>query len=268
MKPANRFSLSFRLSYRQGIGVDDRGAALVTGAAGGIGLAIVDKLAHNGSDVFAHARVKSAEFESKLQLISDKYSVNVCPVYFDITDEEEMKSSLTQALSPNVILNALVNNAGVAHGGLFQMTKVSDIRSVFEVNFFSHLNLTQLVLRRMMRNDSGSIVNISSIAGLTLRAGNSAYGTSKAALIAWTKTLAAELGTSGIRVNAVAPGVTQTETVKENIQEDRLSAMMDVQAIKRIAVPADVVGTVVFLCSESSDFMTGQTLIVDGGFMC
>ena len=264
MKPANRFSLSFRLSYRQGIGVDDRGAALVTGAAGGIGLAIVDKLAHNGSDVFAHARVKSAEFESKLQLISDKYSVNVCPVYFDITDEEEMKSSLTQALSPNVILNALVNNAGVAHGGLFQMTKVSDIRSVFEVNFFSHLNLTQLVLRRMMRNDSGSIVNISSIAGLTLRAGNSAYGTSKAALIAWTKTLAAELGTSGIRVNAVAPGLTET-CMAELMTPSARDEMLAASAMRRKGMPQEIASVVAYLVSSESSFVNGQILRVDGG---
>jgi 3-oxoacyl-[acyl-carrier protein] reductase len=244
--------------------VDDRGAALVTGAAGGIGLAIVDKLAQNGSDVFAHARLKSVEFESKLQFISDKYSVNVCPVYFDITDEEEMKSSLAQVLSPKVMLNVLVNNAGVAHGGLFQMTKVSDIRSVFEVNFFSHLNLTQLVLRRMLRNDSGSIVNISSIAGLTLRAGNSAYGASKAALIAWTKTLAVELGTSGIRVNAVAPGLTETymaELMTPSARDEMLAA----SAMKRKGTPQEIASAVAYLVSSESSFVNGQILRVDGG---
>jgi 3-oxoacyl-[acyl-carrier protein] reductase len=158
----------------------------------------------------------------------------------------------------------LVNNAGVAHGGLFQMTSMDTIRQVFEVNFFSVLQLTQSVVRLMQKKKSGSIINMASVAGIDLQSGNIAYGVSKAALIAATKTLAAELGSSGIRVNAIAPGLTDTD-MADSMEKEARQNMIAKTSLKRLALPTEIANVAVFLASDMSSFITGSVLCADGG---
>ena len=175
-----------------------------------------------------------------------------------------MQSAIKDVLSAEGRVDVLVNNAGVAHGGLFQMTSLGKVREIFEVNFFAQLRVTQLILRHMVRQKSGSIVNIGSIAGLDLAAGNVAYGVSKAALMAFTTTLAAEVGELGIRVNAVAPGLIDGEMGK--MMESRASdRMIENSAMKRFADIQEVSEVVLFLASHAAAFVNGQTIRVDGG---
>ena len=183
----------------------------ITGTNRGLGKAFVETFAANGANVIAHARKETSEFREFLNDAAQKNGVTITPVFFDMTDSAAMKDAVRSIVVAKTPVNILVNSAGVAHGGLFQMTSMEKIREVFAVNLFAHMELTQLLLRYMMRFSGGSIVNIASISGIDLKKGNCAYGVSKAALIAFTKTLAAEVASSGLRVNAVCPGLTNTD---------------------------------------------------------
>lgn len=238
--------------------------AIITGTNRGLGSAIVREFAAGGCNIWACARTPSAEFEQALAKLAEENGVWIRPLYFDITDEAAMKTAVKEIMDEKKLVDILINCAGVAHGGFFSMTKIEDIRAVFEINLFSQMSLTQLVLRRMMRQRKGSIVNFASVAGEDLHAGNSAYGVSKAAVIAWTKTLAAECAPYGIRVNAVAPGLTDTDMAKQ-METKAGDQMVRETAMKRLARPEEISNAVLFLASDAASFVNGQTLRIDGG---
>lgn len=240
-----------------------RKSALITGTNRGIGRALVETFACNGANVWAHARRETPEFVQDMHSIARKYGVEIYPLFFDMTDTSAMKDAIRGIAAEKLPLDILVNNAGVPHGGFFQMTSVKKIREVFEINFFAQLELTQLVTRVMSRQKSGSIVNIASVSGIDLHAGNCAYGTSKAALIALTQTLAAELAVHGIRVNAVAPGLTDTDMAGQ-MEEKAGRNMVESSAMRRLARAEEIAEAVVFLASDRASFITGQVLRVDG----
>lgn len=238
--------------------------ALITGTARGLGKAFVEEFAKNGANVIAHARKETPEFMQMIAKVSQKYGVSVTPVFFDMTDAEAMKNAVCKIIADKTPVDILVNNAGVAHGGLFQMTAMSKIREVFEINLFSHMTLTQLLLRYMVKRGGGSIINIASISGMDLLAGNCAYGVSKAAFIAFTKTLAAECGANGVRVNAISPGLTDTDMA--NLMEEKAgNKMVESSAMNRRARPDEIANIAVFLASDNASFINGQTIRADGG---
>jgi len=239
-------------------------AVLITGANGGIGNAIVNAFASAGYDIIAHKRALSDDFEAACKSVAEKYGNIVKPIYFDMTDIEGMKHAISNLNKEKTSIDVLINNTGIAHGGLFQMTSMKVIRDVFEVNFFTHLELTQLLLRPMIRRNNGCIINIGSISGLDLKAGNCAYGVSKAALMAWTKTLAAETGNYGVRVNAIAPGLTDTNMARL-MEEEAGKAMIRETAMKRLAKTDEIAGVALFLASDQASFINGQVIRVDGG---
>ncbi len=237
---------------------------LITGARGGIGKALCKVFAQNSFNIYAHARKQDDDFEQYLAKIAKDYNVETSPLYFDMTDNDAMKTVIKNIFKQKINIDVLINNSGVAHGGLFQMTSISKIREIFEINLFSHMELTQLILRAMTRAQKGNIINISSISGLDLAQGNCAYGVSKAALAAWTKTLAAECIKYNIRVNAIAPGLTKTnmaELMEEKAKEDMVLA----SAMNRLATPEEIANVALFLASEKSSFINGQIIRVDGG---
>ena len=237
---------------------------LITGAKGGIASAITEVFAKNSYNILACARKKDEGFENCLKEISKKYNIETTPIYFDMTDYKAMKSAILELYSKKIKIDALINNAGVAHGGFFQMTPVSKIKEIFEINLFAQMELTQLVLKFMTRQKQGSIVNISSISGLDSAEGNCAYGTSKAAVIAWTKTLAAECAKYNIRVNSVAPGLTDTNMAKL-MEEKAEKNMINASAMKRLAKPSEIAQAVYFLASDEASFINGAILRIDGG---
>lgn len=237
---------------------------LITGSNRGIGNAIVHNFAQNGHNIIAHSRKQTESFEIEMQTLAENNNVNIKLIYFDMKNSEAMKVAIKGLIKEGIQIDILINCVGIAHAGLFQMTTMQTIRDVFDVNFFSHLDLTQLLLRQMVKRKSGCIVNISSIAGMDFEPGNCAYGTSKAAIIAWTRTLAAEIAQFGIRVNAVAPGLTNTELAKQmgdKAKEDTLSCT----TLKRLANPEEIADVVAYLASEKSSYINGQIIRVDGG---
>ena len=238
--------------------------ALITGCNRGIGRAVAEELAAQGVNLVAHARCMSESFLTEMSELADLYRVKIDPIFFDLCDAESMKAEVKRILGSGVQINILVNNAAVAHGGLFQMTPISKVREIFDVNFFAQLEMMQLLIRHMIRNQSGSIINVSSIAGIDLHAGNIAYGVSKTALIAATKTIAAEVGAHGVRVNAVAPGLTRTDMFDEMEIKAR-TQMVEESSMKRLAGLTEIAKTIAFLASDAASFINGHVLNVDGG---
>lgn len=239
--------------------------ALITGSNRGIGKATLETFAKEGCKViWAHARTWSDEFTNTIQSISSEYGTEIYPIYFDLTDTDSLKKEIKEIVRIKQNIDILVNNAGVAHGGLFQMTPISQIKEVFETNLYAGMEITQLILKKMSRQKSGSIVNLASISGIDLKSGNSAYGVSKAAVIAWTKTLAAELGSYNIRVNAVAPGLTDTRMA--TLMEKHAGEEMVMEStMSRLAQPEEIANVVSYLASDKASFINGQVIRIDGG---
>jgi 3-oxoacyl-[acyl-carrier protein] reductase len=158
----------------------------------------------------------------------------------------------------------LVNNAGIASGALFQMTTGAELRKVFEINFFSQIAISQGIAKIMVKNKSGSIINLSSTAAFIADSGTLAYGSSKSAFARATQSMASELGSSNIRVNAIAPGVTKTDMF-EQMSIDARDKLINSSALKRAAETKDIANVSLFLASDLSSFITGQVIRVDGG---
>jgi len=238
--------------------------AVITGSNRGIGKAVLETFAENGADIFACARKESDEFSNVTERLSEKTGVSITPVYFDLAESERVKSGIKSILSSKKQIDILVNNAGVASGSFFQMTSLKDLKQVFEINFFSQILFTQGISRYMTRFKTGSIINIASTAGLIGDAGMTSYGSSKAALMFATKTMATELGEKNIRVNAIAPSITKTDMF-DQMEEKARSKLINASALKRPAEAVEVANVALFLASDLSSYVTGQVLRVDGG---
>lgn len=236
---------------------------LITGANGGLGRMFAKKFAEKGDSLILCVRKERQDFLEFVSQLQKNNNIDIDVVYFDHTKEDEIKKCLFPMLREKRI-DVLVNNAGIEHGGLFQMTKLETIRNVFEVNLFSAMFIAQQTVRSMMKRKSGCIINIASIAGLDLKEGNCAYGVSKAALIAFTKTLSKEVAASGIRVNAVAPGLTDTR-MAEAMNPKAKEEMIQASSMKRLAKPEEIADVVLYLASPEASFINGQVIRIDGG---
>jgi len=233
--------------------------AVVTGASRGIGLAIATLLASRGHRIVACSRSHSDGLDA---LMATNPSVGFVPL--DLADAESVKACAQRLHKDHARIDALVNAAGISSGGLFSMTRIEDMKRVFEVNYFNQILFTQYVAKKMVRAKAGAIVNIASVAGLRADAGTLAYGGSKAALVHATGVLATELGPFGIRVNAIAPAVVETDMAAEMDPEAR--AAMDARsALSGTVAASDVAELAAFLASDAAAKMTGQVLRLDRG---
>lgn len=238
--------------------------AIITGCNRGIGLEILKMFAVNGASIFACARSYNDDYEQMLRELEKDYQVKIEPVYFDLAEEKEIKDAITSIFKKKVPIDILVNNAGVPYGASFQMTSISKLREIFEINYFSQIKLMQLLSRQMMKQKSGSIINMASVGGIEAEPGYLAYGSSKAALIWATKCLAKEVGVYGVRVNAVAPGLTDT-SMGHFKSEEEMKAVLARTPMARMAKPKEIADVVLFLASEEASYITGQIIQVDGG---
>lgn len=238
--------------------------AIITGSNKGIGKVILELFAENGANIISCARKETTEFVNTLELLKRKFNVSITPVYFDLEDPAQIKSAITSIISLKSKIDILVNNAGYASGAHFHMTQIADLERMIKINFTSQIQFTQGISRYMSRFKSGSIINMGSTAGLFGDAGMLSYGSSKAALIFATKTMATELGQHNIRVNVIAPSVTKTE-MYDQMEENARNKLIGSSAFKRAAEPIEVANVALFLASDLSTFVNGQTIRVDGG---
>lgn len=239
--------------------------AVITGANRGIGRAVLDSFMAQGANVFACVRQEKTEMMEACKKFSETSVGWAKPLFFDMNDDEAMKAAVKEIRASKVPVDILVNVAGIVpENRLFQMAKEEEMQRVFDVNFFATMRLTKLISKLMVRHRKGSIVNIASIAALDGEPGQVEYVASKAALIGATKKLALEFGAYGIRVNAVAPGVTQTDMVA-SMQDDLRRRMAETTILRRLAEPREIANVVAFLASDMASYMTGQVVRVDGG---
>ena len=240
--------------------------AVVTGANRGIGKQVAEILQESGAHVLACARSHDEAFLDWIESRKHAAAGDITPIQLDLANEESIKSAIKEIRAVSAKIDILVNNAGVGQGSLFQMTPMAALRDVFEVNFFGTIALSQGISRLMSRNKTGTIINVSSSVAQFADPGTLAYGCSKAALNRATESMATELGPLGIRVNAIAPGVVDTDMAAQ-MDEDARDKLIRSSALKRAATPRDVADLVLFLASDHASHITGETIKLDGGIV-
>ena len=197
--------------------------------------------------------------------LEKKFKNKIIPVEIDFEDIEKVKKGAQIILEHNIPIDILVNNAGIIENSLFQMSSMKNIKKIFEINYFSQTIFTQFILKSIIKNKKGSIVYISSSSAIDGNIGRNSYSSSKAAIISQAKTLSKELGKMNIRVNSIAPGLTDTDMMRKNTPVNILKDVVNDLSLKRVANPNEIANVALFLSSDLSSYITGQTIRVDGG---
>lgn len=247
------------------MGILDKKVAIVTGGARGIGQAIALTLADAG----AHIVITDVRLPDTLQSTIDKIHANgsKCVVYqSDITNAADVKTVVEKVIAAFGRIDILVNNAGITRDGLLMRMSEEDWDMVINVNLRGTFNMTKATIRQMMSQRSGKIINIASVVGVIGNAGQANYSASKAGIIGFTKSMAKELASRNIQVNALAPGFVETEMTAK-LTDDQRKAFLDFIPLKRAAKPEEIAGVVKFLASPDADYITGQVICVDGGMV-
>jgi 3-oxoacyl-[acyl-carrier protein] reductase len=238
--------------------------ALITGCLRGIGRDSMELFAREGANIWACCQNEDAAFEAGSKKLAAETGVVITPLYFDLANSDQVKAAMKQVLSAKQKIDILLNIAGIAQDSLFHMTSLDNMKHVFEINYFSQMLITQYVTKIMARNKCGSVIMVSSITGIDGNPGQISYSASKAALLGATKTLASELAEHNIRVNAIAPGVINTEMLT-HIPPEHFRKLCARIPMGRVGLASEVAGVMLFLASDLSSYITGQVIRIDGG---
>lgn len=239
------------------------GLAIITGASRGIGAAVARKLAEQGNDVVLNcaSRIEKAE---EIAAECRAFHVQAVPMAWDVADRAACDKALREIKATLGVPTILVNNAGVTKDGLMMRMSEEQFDEVIRINLKGTFNMTALCGAMMMRAKTGVIINMSSIVGITGNPGQANYAASKAGVIGLTKSAAKELGARGVRVNAIAPGLIESD-MTDALPDEVKSAMLAQITLKRAGKPEDVANAAAFLASDAAAYITGQVLVVDGG---
>lgn len=233
---------------------------VVTGGSRGLGAGLVQSFLDDGDRVATCSRSRTAEVDAWSTQFPDRFLYREV----DVADRASCDSFVSDVVTEYGRIDVLINNAGVARDGVLGTYQDDDVDTVVDLNLKGTIYLTRAAVRRMLLQRSGSIINISSIVGLSGYRGLSVYGATKAALDGFTRALARELGSRGITVNSIAPGYLRTE-MSHGLDEDQLGQIERRTPAGRLGEPADVAAAAKFLASPGAQFITGHVLVVDGG---
>lgn len=239
--------------------------ALITGASRGIGKEVATLFAKNGADLILISRS-----EERLSILykelSQIYDVDVKYHALDITDSDKLKDIFTEIKRDKKSIDIVVNNAGIMQDAVLQMVKPELIQKTYATNVFALIDISKKASKLMLRNKRGSIINLTSIIGVEGNLGQSIYGSSKAAVIGFTKSLSKELASLNIRVNGVAPGFIDTDMTRgmdPKFYDKNLASI----SMGRLGTTSDVAKVILFLASDLAEYVTGQIIGVDGGMV-
>ena len=238
---------------------------LITGAGRGIGRVIAEQFAMDGAIVYVND-LQVGDMDVWALDCSKRNNTKVIPVCFDVTDTNQLKQNLIAIFKAEGRIDCVVNNAAIVANQKLGMVTKSLLEKMYSVNVFAVIDMLQIASRLMLRNGGGCFVNIASITGVVGSPGQVAYSSSKGAVIAMTKSAAKELSTLNVRVNAVAPGIIETERFKELYESDgeKIDQRISRIALGRLGTPQDVANAVSFLASDRASYISGHILGVDG----
>lgn len=238
--------------------------AVITGCNRGIGKAILERFASEGANIIAVTRNISEDTQQFYNVVSEKFGIRIISIRLDLTDESSIRLAMKDIGNLKIPIDILVNNAGIASGGFMLTSGINKIKEVFQTNYFAQIQISQYILKLMIRNRKGSIVFMSSVLGLDSMAGGTSYGASKAAISQLVRSLSQEVGLFGIRINAIAPNLIDTDMARQ-METKSHEAMIQRCAMKRMGKPEEVAALAAFLASDDASYITGQTIRIDGG---
>jgi len=234
---------------------------LVTGGSKGLGKAIVKYFLENTANNVCTFSRKKTDFVKEME---KKYSGRFFYKSVDARNLEDIKQIITEIYSKYGQVDILINNAGVARDGVLMTQPESEIELMININLFSLIQITKQVTRKMLLQEKGRVINISSIIGISGYRGLSVYSATKAGIDGFTRSLARELGSRNILVNSIAPGYLSTD-MSQGLGEGQMKQIIRRTPLRRLGTPEDIIPLIEFLCSEGANFITGHTFVVDGG---
>lgn len=238
--------------------------ALITGCNRGIGKAILEKFIDNNANIICAVRNIDKDFLEYINNQKKIKNANIRVIEIDLLKINKIRESLQILYDSKEKIDILINNAGIAEGSIFEMLSIENMREVFEVNFFSQLKLTQLLIRFLKKSNEASIINMGSVSGIVPERGTISYGSSKASLMFATKVMANELSRYSIRVNAIAPNIIKTDMLAD--MDDKARKLFVNQSyLKREGDLNDISSLVLYLASNESKYVNGQIIRLDGG---
>lgn len=244
----------------------DKKVAIVTGGTRGIGKAIAEKLARKGYQIAVNYVSDNTDIDTFVKQLKQEQPIDVLTMKANVTQKDSCDKFVKNVIEQFGRIDVLVNNAGITKDGLIMRMKKEDFEAVIDINLVGTFNVTRNVIPYMIKQKSGRIINVSSVVGVAGNAGQTNYSASKAGIIGFTKSLAKEVASRNILVNAIAPGFIDTDMTK--VLSDTVKEGINTQIpLRRMGTPKEVAKVVKFLASEDSSYITGQVINIDGGMV-